>query len=75
MYDCTTKYDFLYQMLDFLLKTKNQSTRKTTEVPNANNSNENRNKTRRDHDITMAGSYINREVASYLHGPIEETIY
>ena len=75
MYDCTTKYDFLYQVLDFLLKTKNQSTRKTTEVPNANNSNENRNKTRRDHDITMAGSYINREVASYLHSPIEETIY
>ena len=44
-------------MLDFLLKTKNQSTRKTTEVPNANNSNENRNKTRRDHDITMAGTF------------------
>ena len=28
-----------------------------------NNSNENRNKSRRDHDITMAGSYNNREVA------------
>ena len=42
VYDCTTKYDFLYQMLDFLLKTKNQSTCKTTMVPNANNSNENR---------------------------------
>ena len=39
-----------------------------------NNSNENRNKTRRDHDITMAGSYNNREVACYLHGPIEETV-
>ena len=38
------------------------STRKTTEVPNANNSNENRNKTRRDHDLTMAGSFNNREV-------------
>ena len=31
-----------------------------------NNSNENRNKSRRDHDITMAGSYNNREVAK-LH--------
>ena len=29
-----------------------------------NNSNENRNKSRRDHDITMAGSYNNREVAA-----------
>ena len=28
-----------------------------------NNSNENRNKSRRDHDITMAGSCNNREVA------------
>ena len=75
VYNCTQKYDFLIRCLHFLLKTKNQSTCKTTEVPNANNSNENRNKTRRDHDITMAGSYINREVASYLHSPIEETIY
>ena len=28
-----------------------------------NNSNENGNKSRRDHDITMAGSYNNRELA------------
>ena len=63
VYNCTQKHDFLIRCLHFLLKTKNQSTCKTTEVPNANNSNENRNKTRRDHDITMAGSYNNREVA------------
>ena len=44
----------------FLLKTKNQSTCKTTEVPNANNSNENRNKSCRDDDGTMAHGYNNQ---------------
>ena len=42
-------------MLAFFVKnSKNQSTCKTTEVPNANNINENRNKSCRDDDGTMA---------------------
>ena len=54
-------------MLDFFVKnSKTQSTCKTTEVPNANNSNENRNKTRRDHDITMAGYWNNQILAIIL---------
>ena len=67
MYNCTEKYDFLIRCIDFLLKTKNQSTRKTTEVPNANNSNENRNKTRRDHHITMATA-MNIKLPAELKG-------
>ena len=47
---------FLSDALLFLLKTKNQSTCKTTEVPNANNSNENRNKSCRDDDGTSANA-------------------
>ena len=52
-------------MLDFFVKnSKNQSTCKTTEVPNANNSNENRNKSCPDHDITMANA-MNNELPHY----------
>ena len=75
VYNCTQKYDFLIRCLHFWLKTKNQSTCKATEVPNANNSNKNRNKTRRDNDITMAGSYNIDRQQNYLHGPIEETVH
>ena len=46
--------------MHFLLQTKIQSARKTTEVPNANNSNENRNETRRNHDITIADAMSNK---------------
>ena len=66
------------QMLAFFAKNKkinNSTDRRWSETPHThgvsrndrsllnNNSNENRNKSRRDHDITMAGSYNNREVA------------
>ena len=60
VYNCTWKYDFLIECLHFLIKTKNQLTCKTTEVPNANNSNENRNKSCRDDDGTKAHGYSNQ---------------
>ena len=50
--------------MHFLLQTKIQSARKTTEVPNANNSNENRNKSCRDDDGTMAHGYNNQLTAN-----------
>ena len=51
----------------FLLKTKNQSSCKTTEVPNANNWTKIEYKTRRDHDITMANA-MNTKLPAKIKG-------
>ena len=42
---------------------------------NANTSNENRNKTRRENDITMAGTYNNRILSKLTNSLIEEMVY
>ena len=61
MYNCTEKYDFLIECLHFLLKTKHRIDQRTdaaeTHTHIDNNSNDNGNKSRRDHDITMAGAF------------------
>ena len=52
--------------MQFLLKTKNRIDQRTDAAEttiNDNNSNENRNKTRRDHDTTMATAMNNKLLA------------
>ena len=69
---------FSDQMLAFcLLKTKNQSTRKTTEVPNANNSNE----TQQIVVVTMMVPWLTDTIINYqqkwidIDAPIQETVF